>query len=196
MTHTIPQINLVPVRIRQQRHHRTLIARWFGVVCVASVIVGIPGVYLGGNAALSDPMMGAQIERVRGQLSANQSEIPRLQARIGVLEEKRKTLDLVRNRIDWQELFAQVVSASDHQIHFTGIQASGGGIEGTNPIHVNMVGIATTQTEARSFVVNLEALGLFDHVELIRTNRQDLQDQEIIEFQIQAYIGDSNGGRP
>lgn len=196
MTHTIPQINLVPVRIRQQRHHRTLIVRWFGVICVASVIVGIPGAYLGGNAALSDPMMGAQIERVRGQLSANQSEIPRLQARIGVLEEKRKTLDLVRNRIDWQELFAQVVSASDHQIHFTGIQASGGGIEGTNPIHVNMVGIATTQTEARSFVVNLEALGLFDHVELIRTNRQDLQDQEIIEFQIQAYIGEPNGGRP
>ena len=196
MTHNIPHINLVPIAVRQQRHCRQIIVRWFGAICATGVVVGIPGMYLGGNAALSDPMMGAQIERVRGQLSTNQSEIPRLQARIGVLEEKRKTLDLVRNRIDWQELFAQIVSASDDQIHFTAIQANGGGVEGTNPIHVNMVGIATTQTEARSFVVNLESLGLFDHVELVHTKRQDLQDQEIIEFQIQAYIGDSAGGRP
>ncbi len=196
MTHTIPDINLVPLSIRQNRQRRNLIFRWLGALGVTSLAVGIPGVYLGGNAALSDPMMGTQIERVRGQLSANQTEIPRLQSRISVLEEKLKTLDLVRNRIEWQELFAQIVNASDHQIHFTSLQALGGGVEGTDPLQVSVTGIATTQTQARSFVVKLEAAGLFDRVELMRTSREELNEQEIIEFQIHAYIGEPDGGTP
>lgn len=193
MTQHIPQVNLVPVALRHHRRRKRAVARWAAAVVATAVLVGIPGVYLGGNAALGDPMMDAQIERVRGQLRANQSEIPRLQGQIGALQEKRKTLDLVRNRIDWQSLFAQVVGASNEQIHFTALRAAGGGIEGTDPILIDIIGIATTQTEARSFVVGLELLGLFDHVELVQTSRQELEDQDIIEFQIHVYIGDPNG---
>lgn len=196
MTSTIPSINLVPTAVRHHRKRRKVFMQWVCAIVATSVVVGVPGVYLGGNAVLSDPMMGAQIERVRGQLSANQSEIPRLQSRIAVLEEKRKTLDLVRNRIEWRELFAQIVNASGQEIHFTVLQAIGGGIEGTDPLRISVIGIATTQTEARSFVVKLESLGLFDQVQLIRTTRTKVNEQDIIEFQISAHIGELEGETP
>lgn len=196
MTQTIPNVNLVPLSVRQGRIRRRLIMRWVGAVAATAVCVGLPGVYLGGNAALSDPMMGAQIERVRDQLGANKAEIPRLQSRIGVLEDKRQTLDLVRNRIDWQSLFAHVVSVSGEQIYFTAIQATGGGIEGTDPLRVQVDGLATSQTATRAFVVDLERLGIFDRVELLRTTRQELEEQEVIEFQVVAIIGQGGGENP
>ena len=189
MTDTIPTINLVPSSVLRGRTQRRLMTRWAIAVAATVAFVGLPGAYLGGNAALSDPMMGAQIERVREQLGANKAEIPRLQARIGVLEEKRQTLDLVRNRIDWQSLFAHVVSVSGEQIYFTAIQADGGGIEGTDPLRIQVSGLATSQTDTRSFVVQLEQLGIFDRVELLRTARQELEGQEVIEFQVVATIG-------
>lgn len=190
MTQSIPNINLVPQRVIQRRARSRVTLRWVCAIVATVAFVGLPGVYLGGNAALSDSMMSGQIERVRDQLGTNKAEIPRLQARIGVLEEKRQTLDLVRNRINWQTLFGHMVRVSDEQIHFTALRAIGGGVEGTDPLRVQMDGIATSQTAARSFVVELERLGIFDQVELVRTMRQTLDDQEVIEFQVMAIIGE------
>lgn len=193
MTHDVPYVNLLPLRDQRARVRRKLVARWAAGVLLTLAGVGIPGVYVGGSAALSDPMIGVQIDRVRSQLGANEAEIPRLQKRIAVLEEKKQTLDHVRNKISWQDLFAHIVSASHHQIHFTSLLAEGGGVEGDEPIRIQIVGVAISQTDARSYVVELESLGLFDRVELLRTARQDLNDQEIIEFQILAVVGELEG---
>jgi Tfp pilus assembly protein PilN len=189
MIEPVPYVNLVPTNIRNQRQRWRVVKGWCGAVLVTACVVGVPGVYLGGNAVLSDPLMGTQIERVRNQLSTNQTEIPKLQSRIGVLDEKRQTLDLVRNRIDWQSLFGHIVYVSDEQIHFTALNASGGGVEGTDPMIIEMAGIATTQTAARSYVVELESLGLFDRVELTDTRRDDIAGHEVIEFMIVMQIG-------
>ena len=196
MTHDVPYVNLLPLRDRRARVRRILITRWVAGIALTLAGVGIPGIYLGGNAALSDPLIGVQIDRVRSQLGTNEAEIPRLQKRIAVLEEKKQTLDLVRNKISWQDLFAHIVSASHEQIHFTSLFAEGGGVEGDEPIRIQVVGVAISQTDARSYVVELESLGLFDRVELLRTSRQELNDQEIVEFHIQAVVGEIEGGTP
>ena len=190
MTSTVPHVNLVPMRLRNQRRTQRLIWGWCGAVGVTACLVGIPSVYLGLNAKLSDSVMGGQIERVRSQLATNQSEVPRLQARIAVLEEQRQTLDLVRNRIDWESLFGHIVGVSDSQLHFTSLNATGGGVEGTDQLTVRMKGIAINQTAIRSFVVELESLGIFDKVELTNTRRDTVAEQEVVSFEISTFIGE------
>lgn len=200
MTHgSIPTVNLVPAPVRYRRHRRRLILRWCGAIVATFFLAGLPGLYIGGNAALSDPLMGAQIDRVRGQLEINQGELPRLRTNISELEDKLRVLDLVRNRIDWRIVFDRIVSASDERVRLSGLMASGGGIEGTDPISIRIDGIATTQTATRAYVVSLESLKLFDRVELQRTSRKEIDDTEIIEFQIFADIGERDltvGGAP
>ena len=195
MSSSVPYVNLVPDRIRSQRRQRRLVAKWCGAVVATVCLVGIPGVYIGGNAVLSESVMGTQIERVRHQLTTNENELPKLQSRISVLDEKRQTLDLVRNRIDWQSLFGHIVRVSNDQIHFTALKAKGGGVEGTDPMTIEINGIAASQTDTRSFVVELENLGLFDVVELTKTQRDDLGEMEVIEFQIMTKVGQAGGGQ-
>lgn len=200
MTHeSIPLVNLVPKPVLYRRQRRRLIVRWCSAVAATFFIAGLPGLYIGGNAALSDPLMGAQIERVRNQLEINKNELPRLRSNITELEDKLRVLDLVRNRIDWRVVFDRIVSASDDRVRLTGLMASGGGIEGKEPISIRIDGIATTQTATRAYVVSLESLKLFDRVELEGTSRKEIDDIEIIEFRIFADIGESDlsaGGAP
>lgn len=198
-TSPIVQINLVPQTMQMNRVRTRCALRW---VCVASAtiaFVGLPGVYIGGNAALSDPAIASQIALVNTQFKANESAIPLIEAQRKGLEARLEVLELVENRIDWRQVFARLVDASGDEVRFTGIRAQGGGIEGDKGINIWIDGIATSQTAARSYIVSLEALGAFDQVELTRTTRRDVNDVEVIEFQIIASVtsrGGFNGAQP
>ncbi len=65
----------------------------------------------------------------------------------------------------------------------------GGGVDGSGTIEIQIEGIAATQTGVRSFVVSIESLRLFDRIELGRTSRMDIGDDEVISFQIKAEVG-------
>lgn len=184
----ITTINLVPTSVLAMRARRRCTLRWGGAVVATLCLVGLPGVYIGGNAALSDPAINAQIEQVNHQLAVNEKMIPVLGSRLGALQSKLEVLELVENRIDWRMVFADIVRASEDDIRFTGISANGGGVEGLEAIGIRIDGLATTQTAARSFVVSLESLGMFDRVELTRTARREVSDIEVIEFQIVASV--------
>lgn len=189
-SNSIALVNLVPSEAQQARARRRCVARWGGAFAATCVFVGIPGAYIGGNAALSDPAIDAQIEHVSSQLSVNESAIPELRQRLGQLQEKQQVLELVKNRIDWREVFGQFVEVSNDRVRFTSLSATGGGVEGDQPINIQIQGIAPTQTDARSFVVAIESLQLFDQIELARTARRDLDGQEVIEFQIFVRVGE------
>ncbi|MFG0298404.1 MAG: PilN domain-containing protein [Phycisphaerales bacterium JB047] len=188
---TIALVNLVPSEAQLARARRHCMGKWICAFAATCVLVGIPGAYIGGNAALSDPSIDAQIEHVSNQLGANEAAIPKLQARLGQLQEKEQVLELVKNRIDWRDVFAQFVVVSDDRVRFTALSALGAGVEGDQPISIQIQGIASTQTDARAFVVAVESLGLFDEIELARTARRDIDGQEVIEFQIFVRVGET-----
>lgn len=187
-TSPIAQINLVPKSVQLKRIRSRYTLRWVVGIAATVAFVGLPGVYIGGNAALSDPAIGSQIDLVNSQLNANENAIPVLEVKLKGLQAQLEVLELVENRIDWRLVFSQLVLASGKEVRFTGISAQGGGVEGDQAIDIWIDGIATTQTAARSYVVSLEALGVFDHVELTRTARTDVGDIEVIEFQIAASV--------
>ena len=191
-TSMIAHVNLVP-RAMQEAHLRArYITRWAIGVMAVLTLVGLPGLYIGGNAVLSDPAVGVQIEQVHVQVKSNRDAIPKLQQELVVLRAEQQVLDLVRNRIDWHQVFAELVSASEGQVRFTGLSAMGGGVDGSGTIEVQIEGIAATQTGVRSFVVSIESLRLFDRIELGRTSRMDIGDDEVISFQIKAEVGAQN----
>ena len=177
-------INMVPLRRKIARLRRRCMKNWAAAIASTLLLVGLPGAYIGGNAAFSDPAIGSQIEQVKSQLTANQLVIPRLQAELEQLRAEQEVLNLVKNRVHWQDVFSLLVGATHEDIRFTGLAAVGGGVEGADPIAIRIDGMASSQSAARSFVVELEKLGLFDTVELEHTNRRVIREQEVIEFQI------------
>lgn len=189
MTNTpIPNVNLVPRSWRSARLRSRYIKNWTVAAAATTVFLGLPGLYIGGNATLSDPSINAQIEQVSTQLDANRSAIPQLREQLAQLQARQQVLTLVESRIDWRDVFAQFVSVSKDRVRFIALRATGGGVDATGAIEVRVEAIAPSQTDARAFVVDVESLRLFDEVELTRTLRREIERQEVIEFEIVARI--------
>jgi len=184
-------VNLIPVAAQKAHARRRCATRWLIAFSATSVFVGLPGLYIGGNTALSDSSIGTQIEMVSNQLSLNKATIPLLQLQLTQLQEKQEVLELVENRIDWGDIFGRFVSASSDLVRFSRLSATGGGVEGDEPIVIEIEGVASSQTDARAFVVSIESLELFDQVELARTARRDIGGHELIEFLIIVRVGEA-----
>jgi hypothetical protein len=196
-----PFVNLVPREQVLQRQQSQWVTRWFILVLFTTFIVGLPGLYIGGSAALADSGMSTQIKDANIAHAKHELEIPLLRSRLELLAAEQEVLDLVENRIEWRDVFSLLVDSAGNDVRFRGLSATGGGIEGKDEIEIHLDGLAPSQTIARAFVVDLEATRVFDSVELIETLREQVNDLELIRFRVMIKVssktvaqeGDSDG---
>jgi len=184
----VPTINLIPA---DQVHHRLQarwISRWVAMVVVTAIIVGIPGLYIGGSAALTDSGMSRQIEEANIEYARHQQALPILRAKLNALAAEQEVHDFVRGRIEWRDVFAVLVNASNNEVRFQRLSASGGGVEGDQPIEISIEGLAPSQTIARAYVVDIENANIFDSIELVETTREQIRDTELIRFRITLTV--------
>jgi Tfp pilus assembly protein PilN len=186
-------VNLIPQAWITQRHQKRCIRQWVFAMVATTVLVGLPGLYIGGNAAFTDSGMSENISQANIEFEQHQQAIPLLRERLRILHSEKEVLELVENRIDWREVFGVLVDAANDEVRFTRIIANGGGVDGrengeNTPIEVVLEGLAETQTTARAFLVNIEDTGLFDDVELVETMREEINDFELIRFRIQISV--------
>lgn len=185
---TVPAVNLIPDEQIYHRRRAQWISRWIGVIVVTAIVVGIPGVYIGGSAALTDSGMSTQIEKANVEYARHQQEIPVLRAQLNQLAAEQEVHGFVINRIEWRDVFSVLVNSSNNDVRFRRISASGGGIEGDQPILISVDGMAPNQTVARAYVVDLEKANIFDSVELIETSREKFNDVELIRFRVSLTV--------
>lgn len=185
-----------------RRQQTIWIGRWISSVVITAFVIGIPGLYIGGSAALTDSGMLGQIEDTNQKYEINQQAIPLLRNQLGQLTAEQEVLALVENRIDWGDVFSLLTQSAGNDVRFRGLSAVGGGVEGDEPIRIIVDGLAPSQTIARAYVVDLENTAVFDSVQLVETRREQVDEFELIGFQIMITIqsgiqgvgGVGNGG--
>lgn len=185
---TLPYVNLIPKDHIHHRYQSIWIGRWICAIVLTALIIGIPGLYIGGSAALTDSGMSGQIEDANQQYEANHQAIPLLQTRLELLAAEREVLDLVENRIEWGDVFSLLIGSAGNDVRFRRLNATGGGVEGNEPIELIIDALAPSQTIARSYVVGLENTGVFDSVVLVNTRREQVEEFELIAFQVLITI--------
>jgi len=185
---TLPHINLIPQPYLQSRQRRIWISRWSAMVVATTVLVGLPGLYIGGSAVLTDSGMHSQIQTARTDLARHQQAIPQLRQQMQQLNAQHEVLELVKDRIEWRDVFTVLANAAGDDVRFSALSATGGGIDGTTPVEITVRGLAPTQTIAREYVVRLESLKLFDRVELIGTSRRSISSTDLVGFELRISV--------
>ncbi len=187
-TNSNSMVNLIPRAHLEQRLRLRWMSRWGAAIVSTVIVIGIPGMYIGGAAALTDSGMSEQIAEMNMEYARHQQAIPVLQKRLGLLVAEQKVFDLVASRIEWRAVFAVLIRTAQSDIRFRRINATGGGIEGDLPIQIYIEGLAPTQTIARAYVVGLEESNIFDAVELVETTREQINEIELVRFQIEVMV--------
>lgn len=188
-------VNLIP-RDRQERRVRGLcIRRWITAVVCTAFVVGIPSMYIGGSAAFSSAGITEQIQTTNNAYESNQREIPVLRSQLSKLSAQQEVYELVGNRIEWRAVFEKLIRSSGNRVRFSNLHAIGGGVEGNEKIEIYLDGFARTQSDARSYIVDLETTRIFDSIELIDTSRQEVDGHELIQFRVLITV-ESVGALP
>tara|TARA_R110002111_G_scaffold196487_1_gene262280 strand:- start:586 stop:1197 length:612 start_codon:yes stop_codon:yes gene_type:complete len=192
MNTTNKQANLIP-QDRQERRIRGLwMRRWISTVVVTAFVVGIPCVYIGGSAALSSSGITDQIQAANLEYESNQRRIPILRSQLSKLAAEQEVYELVENRVEWRDVFTVLITDAKNRVRFSKIHAIGGGIEGFDKIEIHLYGFAQTQSDARSYVVDLEETGTFDSIDLVETSREQFENTELIRFHVLIEVKSVN----
>ena len=186
------QVNLMPRDRQERRLRRVWVRRWTSAVVGTAFVVGIPCIYIGGSASLSSTGIADQIQATNQEYETNQRRIPILRSQFSKLSAEQEVYDLVENRIEWRDVFAVLIQAAGNRVRFSNLHAIGGGIEGLEKIEIYLDGFAQSQSDARSYIVDLEETGAFDSIELIDTSREQFEDRELIHFRVLIVVESFN----
>ncbi|MBL4699396.1 MAG: hypothetical protein JKX70_11250 [Phycisphaerales bacterium] len=195
ITDPYPQVNLIPIAQIERRQRTRWIGRWIGAVVSTAFVIGIPGVYVGGHAVFTDSGMSGQIENANLEYTNYQQQIPILQSKLMLIKEQSEVLALVKNRLEWRDVFKVLIDAAGNDVRFRRLSAVGGGVEGDSDIEIYLEAMAPSQTIARGYIVELENAQIFDSIELTETRRIQIEQVEIIRFHvvIKVFSGNSLG---
>jgi len=192
-------INLLPIERISRQKRSVALFRWVTVCVLGMVICGVlSGAMLLDRSDRSSILMVRAGEQ-RAQIGATTKSNEGLMKEIKLLAAQAESVSMLDRRVDWRGIIEGIAIASENQVRFTQIRCVSESADPLDRVEIVTDGIAETQGVARSFVVSLERIGLFDQVVLENTNRFELDGSDYIRFQIKLIIDPSiaaKGGNP
>jgi hypothetical protein len=127
----------------------------------------------------------------KAQIGATTKSNTELTKSVQSLHTQIESVSMLERRIDWNGVFAGLASASNEQVRFMQIECSSEIEETHDRVEVVLNGFSESQGVTRSFVVEIERLGLFDQVILEETSRAMYEEKEFIRFRIRLVVDPS-----
>lgn len=182
------QINLVPVERRIQRKRSAVMSRWMLTNALVLLVCGtlVASIFLSDEQKSNLLMVRADEQKAQiGSTTKNNTELTKSVKNLTIQIE---SVSMLERRIDWQGVFAGIAAASNEQVRFMQIECSSEITETHDRVEVILSGFSESQGVTRSFVVEIERLGLFDQVVLEETSRAMYEEKEFIRFRIRLIV--------
>jgi Tfp pilus assembly protein PilN len=202
-------VNLIPEQrqIRRRRRARTrLWLRMSGayVTVMALALFFVHTVWKVDNAALAEDL-NATVSRVK-QYSSSMLRLRKELARISTI---LQTSRAIRRQPDWSKLLVIIADTLDQDIvlnkcEIATLDKDGREISGrqqealtsqavtsllsARQYRLTLAGLGRQHSAVSKFAVQLEQSGLFDSVSLLNNQRQDVQNQSVIVFDIECQM--------
>lgn len=95
---------------------------------------------------------------------------------------------MLERRIDWRGIFYALAVASGKEVRFDQISCGSEVDQQADRVQIEVIGYASSQTTARTFVVDLEHLGLFDSVAMTETTRVTMNETDLVRFRVTLIL--------
>jgi hypothetical protein len=182
------QINLVPIERQVQRKRSAVMSRWMLSNALVLLVCGtlVASIFLSDEKKSNILMVRADEQKAQiGSTTKNNTELTKSVKNLTIQIE---SVSMLERRIDWQGVFAGIAAASNEQVRFMQIGCSSEITETHDRVEVILSGFSESQGVTRSFVVEIERLGLFDQVVLEETARAMYEEKEFIRFRIRLVV--------
>ena len=197
-------INLLSSTHRSKRAHRLRLRNW---ICAGSVYL----VALLGAACTYAMFRGSGVESLQASITQCQDRIDKehqtiasIRKELGQLNRRAALMQGVVDRPDWSILAAALAECVDANVTMREVRVEP--VSAAEPATDEALlqvfnarevinAVARTQHEVSAFALRLEGLGLFDKVQMVRSDRSETASGKGIGFELECSIIGSGGAR-
>jgi Tfp pilus assembly protein PilN len=198
------RVNLIPPHRRRAKARRTRLRNWIAINIGYALILGLAGVTVCAQSFATKAPAGAlmaanrDIDLEKSQLSATRAAIAHAQQIIALSKG-------VSDQPDWSRLLAPLANSLGDDIllnrcELSAIKNDSPGNpqpkepQDTSHMSLHLAGLARSQSAVAQFMLRLEAMGLFDHVNLQQTSREQFMDGDAVKFELNCPLRGRMGG--
>ncbi len=185
---TVPAPNLIPSSRFVSRKRELAMSQWCAGLVLTGLVVVIPSLLLSLHLRASKPMESDHTTRFVNDLAELQAVMKPLRIRLAQLEVDSKSQRLAESRIQWTTVLDQLAQTTSEHVRIHGFEATIDS-DGTTPRIVVVLQIHTeTLSNAREYLFTLDAMGLFDEINMVDSRRQSSSQDALVNSVIRAEI--------
>ncbi len=188
---SLPRVNLMPSKRTAARRVRARVRRWAGVTGVTFASLAM--LQLAPGPALAEAEVLLERRRVDASSTADRLRTENAELRRRLLDTRRKVAEAsqLSDRPDWSIVLALLASRTGDRLSLETCEVTPLPGKGHR---IAASGRALTQGEVTRFVLDLEAPGLFNTVELTRSRRDSAEGRDEVRFEIECVLLDDAKG--
>lgn len=191
-------INLMPHRLLARRRAARLAQRWRAAAAAyVALALAVGFGYVEARPA-SDPVEPEQIERTDSLLESAQSRVQRARDSVDQTSRLVEALAVFEHRPRWSGLLTVIARSAGEDLVLETCSLGpevqrGPRSNGEEALVLRVAGLAESQTRVSGLALELELLGIFDEVSIVETRRRDLQDRQVVSFEVRCLIRNEGG---
>lgn len=187
-THPVPIPNLLPQSRITNRRREHALRHWSFALLALILVIALPSAMLSIHLRATNPTDTDHVTRFVSDLEQLQAVIPPLKKQLAQLESDSKSQKIAENRIQWTSVLDLLASLTDEHVRIHSFTAS---IQDSSPqqrIELTIQIHTDSLSQAREFLVTLEAVGLFDDLNMLDSRRQSSNPDSPVNSTIRAQI--------
>jgi Tfp pilus assembly protein PilN len=187
MKHKNELLNLIPQARIDRRKRYNAIRRWGTLCAISAFVCSLPLIAIHIAPEVTQSMVFKSVEQNQNRIKTSVQSNDALKKRLSALTIRNESVAMLERRVEWGGIFRAISVASDDKVWLKEINC-GSDDENEERIVIDVTGFALTQGDARTFVVSLENLGLFDAVVLSETSRVMFYEQDRVQFMMSLIL--------
>jgi hypothetical protein len=196
-------VNLIPARFRDARRRQRRVRAWITICGGYAIVLAVA--YVGVATALGDGgTTSADLAKTGQQVESLNRAESMLKLQLRDLRIKLSVARTVGEQPDWSLLLAVLGQLTDERIVLRSCRletfadarpapaaakaVSQPSTPGPTKMRLAITGLGKGQSDVTQFVLRLEKLGLFDHVDLIQSAREPMGTGEATVFRVECAL--------
>jgi Tfp pilus assembly protein PilN len=193
------RINLIPPHRRKARAKRVRLRGWITINVGYAFVLGLVFISVYAQSFTSKlpaaelTAIDREVDQAKNQLSAVRSAIAHAQQ---IAASSRDLSD----QPDWSRLLAPLANSQGNEIvlgecDLSAIKDDAAKTKShADRMSLHLVGLGRSQWAVAQFMLRLEAMGLFDHVNLVQSSREQFMQSDAVKFELNCPLRGRMGG--
>ena len=193
------RINLIPPHRRKARARRIRLRNWIAINTGYAMVLGLAFISVYAQT-FTTKLPAAELSTTDREIEQSKHQLSAIHSAIAYAQQIVASAKDISDQPDWSRLLGPLANSQGNEIVLSecDLSAIKDDSDKAKPnasrVSLHLVGLGRSQTAVAQFMLRLEAMGLFDHVNLVQSSREQFMQSDAVKFELNCPLRGRMGG--